>query len=509
MTTSVIQLDTRRFQAVLALAFSLVLILSLPAFAEKRVALLIGNGDYQNTMSLKNPSRDAKAVAQKLRSLGFETIEGYDLDFLGVRAKAREFAMKSQNADISLFYYAGHGVAVNGQNYIVPVDVKLADATAVDFETVPVKMITDQMKFGTGVNLVLLDACRDNPLIAQLNSATQASTRSLSIGSGLAEMDLSNAGEGLAIAFATSPGALAEDGTGDHSPFTTALLRHIGAANVDFTEIMSRVTGDVYEMTEQRQRPWLNASLTGSVVLNRVETPAAVQPAQTASAATAPAAAAGGSLDMQKFMFDIARESEDPADYRAYLDSFPKGAFAAMARNAIERLEAAEETTELASARTATSETQSTRRIQAFGPLVLTVTRELIALPSTEATEQALFLDKTARRTLQARLNASGNNVGYPDGALGPKSRAGIRGWQSAQGLVPTGYMNQPQLDLLASQTEATYKQFLTVPKKKTSRRTSSSRKTNRRSNNNANVNNAINSFVNGLGQGIGSRLLR
>ncbi len=162
--------------------------------------------------------------------------------------------MAAQGSDVALFFYAGHGIAVNGQNYIVPVDAQLADPTAVDFETIPVNMITDQMKFGNGVNLVLLDACRDNPMAAQLSSVSGA-TRSLSVSTGLAEMDLQNAGEGLAIAFATSPGAVAEDGSEGNSPFTAALLRHIGAANTDFTEIMSRVTGDVYKNTDQRQRP--------------------------------------------------------------------------------------------------------------------------------------------------------------------------------------------------------------------------------------------------------------
>ncbi|MBR9761951.1 MAG: caspase [Rhodobacteraceae bacterium] len=486
-------------------ATAILVMIAGPALADKRVALLIGNGDYQHTTKLRNPSSDARAISQKLRSMGFETIEGYDLDFLGVRAKAREFAGAARDADIAIFFYAGHGVAVNGVNYIVPVDAMLNDSTAVDFETVPVDMITDQMKFGSGINLVLLDACRDNPLADQLTLATTGSTRSLRVGSGLAEMGLDNAGEGLAIAFATSPGAVAEDGQEEHSPFTAALLRHIGAVNTDFTEVMSRVTGDVYEATEKRQRPWLNASLTGSVVLNKVEQTALAAPAPAAVAQAAPVqpaqGGAGAALEMQKFVFDIARDSGDPADYQAYLDSYPDGAFAPMARNAIERLQGPSEQVAMAQPETTAQATRSV--VQTSGPLVLPVTQALMVLPSSEATEQALFLDREARRVLQARLNASGNAVGRPDGSLGPNSRKGIRAWQTSQGLAPTGYMNLAQLDLLASQTEATYPQFLTAASAGSS--TGSSRSSG--GGNNSKVNNALNSFVNGLGTGIGLRL--
>ncbi|KAJ55887.1 hypothetical protein ACMU_08955 [Actibacterium mucosum KCTC 23349] len=490
----------------LAAAISLaIVVISGQAMAEKRVALLIGNSAYQHTVQLKNPSNDAKAMAAKLRSLGFETVEGYDLDFLGMRSKAREFASLAQGSDVALFFYAGHGIAVNGTNYIVPVDAQLSDPTAVDFETVPVDMITDQMKYGNGVNLVLLDACRDNPMATQLSAV--GATRSMRVGAGLAEMGLDNAGEGLAIAFATSPGAVAEDGQGEHSPFTTALLNNIGAANTDFTEVMSRVTGEVYNSTNQRQRPWLNASLTGSVVLNPVTavvadtTTVTPTPTQAEPAATALAA----SLETQKFMFEVAQKSGDSADYQSYLDAFPDGVFAPMARNAIERNSAKETQTAALEKSTATL---ATRSLQPSGPLLLSVTPALAAMPSSAETENALFLDKQARRVLQARLNAAGFNVGSADGALGRKSRAGISGWQASQGLIPTGYMNQLQLELLTSQTEATYQQHLTAVVARPATSSSSSSSTKKKTtSSNQQLNNALNNFARGLGQGLGARI--
>ncbi len=199
-------------------------------------------------------------------------------------------------------------------------------------------------------------------------------------------------------------------------------------------------------------------------------------------------------------MFDIACGSEDPADYQSYLDAFPNGVFASMARNAIER-----NTTQVAALEpTPTVPVQQTRSIQAFGPLLLSVTPALTMLPSSEATENALFMDKQARRVLQARLNGAGQNVGRADGSLGKKSRAGIRNWQASQGLTATGYMNQPQMDLLVTQTEATYQQHLTAaataPRKSSGKSSSGKKRSN-------NSNAAVNSFLNGLGQGIGSRL--
>ena len=173
-----------------------------------------------------------------------------------------------RGADIALFFYAGHGLQVSGKNYLLPVDAALEDETSLDFEAVQVDFILRQMSRETSIRLVFLDACRDNPLADALAKETGGiSTAS----SGLAEIQIENGGAGTLVAFAAGPNQVAYDGSGGHSPFTTALLAHIGEPNVSITEAMNRVTSDVFKATAGRQRPWTNVSLTTDVVLHKVD----------------------------------------------------------------------------------------------------------------------------------------------------------------------------------------------------------------------------------------------
>ncbi|MFK7878334.1 caspase family protein [Roseobacter sp.] len=439
---------------------------SASATMERKVALVIGNGAYTHASPLANPVNDAQAMSNKLESLGFETYTGFDLDKFGMERLLRDFARASRESDVNVFFYAGHGMAVDGINYLVPVDAAFQDETALDFEAVAVDFITRQMSLSNAVNLVFLDACRDNPLASTL-SRSMGSTRSAAVANGLAEMKVANTGKGMAIAFATSPGEVALDGEGMNSPFTTALLRHLDAENTDIAEVFTRVTGDVYESTGQQQRPWLNVSLTGSVMLNPVTR---LQPAQNEAVtalATQPqsAAPAGGQLlEEQKMLFDLARETQDPEDYRAYLESFPQGLYANNARRMIRRLEGNgnggvfTSTGTVTAAATAPAPANSrSAQINEAGPLVLPVSNTLRAMPSSEATEMRLELDRTLRGNIQSRLNAAGHNVGKVDGQWGRKTRTGLSNWQVANGLIPTGYLNVPQYQLLVSQTEGRY----------------------------------------------------
>lgn len=446
-------------------AFLFALALGLGAAAPataKRVALVIGNSAYENAAPLRNPANDAAAMGAKFRSLGFDTIEGFDLDYDATREIMRDFARAAREAEIVTIFYAGHGIAVDGVNYIVPVDASLSDPVDWEFQVFSVDEFMRLVRYSSGASLIFLDACRDNPLASLLAASMGDGTRSIGI-RGLARVDVEAEGLGMAIAFATSPGEVAQDGAGRNSPFTTALLEHIGTPNADITEIMSRVTGAVYEATERTQRPWVNASLTGPVVLNRVEDAPPV--AQASAAATvAVAADPGATLDLQKFMFEAATASGDPADFRAYLDMFPNGLFAQLARNALARSEAAKVQTAAASpagsaAPAGAGHPDLTRTLAQ--PLSLTVTPALRDLFAGEATETALALDRDQRRAVQARLNVAGQNVGTPDGAFGPKTRAGIAAWQAQNGLMATGYLNNPQLQLLTANTEAGYRAWL------------------------------------------------
>jgi tetratricopeptide (TPR) repeat protein len=230
----------------------------------KRVALVIGNGGYLNVARLPNPSNDARAIGAALRELGFEVIEGIDLGRAAMEQNLREFLQKSSAAQIALMFYAGHGMQVDGQNYLLPVDAKLAARTDLDFDTLSLDKIISALNDDVRANIIVLDACRDNPLAARF--AAQARNRAVSAG-GLAAY--SSVGTGTLIAFATAPGQVAEDGDGTNSPFTAALLRHIKNAELEVRQMMTRVRAEVAASTGRKQIPWDNSSLLGEIYLAR------------------------------------------------------------------------------------------------------------------------------------------------------------------------------------------------------------------------------------------------
>lgn len=262
-------LMARRWSFARSLGLALVaLLLTLgAASADRRVALVLGNSQYQHAPALLNPVRDAKAISTRLEQLGFEVVSGFDLTKLRTQETIAQFARQVRGADVALLFYAGHGLQVSGANYLLPVDAALEDETSLDFEAVQIDFILRQMSRETSVRLIFLDACRDNPLAEVLAKAGG----NAKAGSGLAEIQIENGGSGTLVAFATSPNQVAYDGAGEHSPFSAALLAHIGEPNISITEAMNRVTGDVFKATAGKQRPWLNVSLTTEVVLHKID----------------------------------------------------------------------------------------------------------------------------------------------------------------------------------------------------------------------------------------------
>jgi tetratricopeptide (TPR) repeat protein len=237
---------------------------SLPAQRERRVALVVGNGTYQNAPVLPNPRNDAADIAATLRKLGFDVIDGHDLDRREMEKKIREFSRKIENADLALFYYAGHGLQVTGKNYLVPIDAKLEREGDLSFEAIDVDVVLQQLENGPRANLVFLDACRNNPLARNL--ARSLNVRSSAVGMGLASMQ---GGIGTMIVYATQPNNVALDGEGRNSPFTAALLAHLPDPGVDISIMLRRVRADVIRATNQKQVPWDHSSLVGELVLAR------------------------------------------------------------------------------------------------------------------------------------------------------------------------------------------------------------------------------------------------
>jgi uncharacterized caspase-like protein len=227
-----------------------------PAAAEKRVALVIGNAAYQNVPPLANPSNDAADMAGKLRALGFDVVEGIDLPKRDMEKRIRAFADALNGADVGLFYYAGHGLQVDQRNFLAPIDAQLKSEADLDFEAVQLDLVLKQMVRNARTSIVFLDACRDNPLAANLAQAS----RSLDIGRGLARVE---AAASMMIVYSTEPGKVALDGTGRNSPFTAALLHHIDSEGESISDLMIDVRNDVLQATGGKQRPFESASLTG------------------------------------------------------------------------------------------------------------------------------------------------------------------------------------------------------------------------------------------------------
>ncbi|MEZ5871665.1 MAG: caspase family protein [Nitratireductor sp.] len=305
------------------------------AQAEKRVALVIGNSAYQNVPQLANPKNDASDMAAKLTELGFDVVQGEDLDLRGMRNTVREFIKKLDGADLALFFYAGHGLQVNGNNYMAPVEAQLANYDDLDFEMLPMDLVLSAMERNTKTNLIFLDACRDNPLAENL--ARSMGTRSGSVGRGLAKL---GSGIGSLIAFSTQPGNVALDGKGRNSPFTTALLKHLGTPGESITDELVAVRRDVLAATDGKQVPWDNSSLTGPVVLKEAEKPEPAAKSQQSDpdAAANPAVTESGQFEIT--FWNSIKDADSKAYFETYLGQYPQGRFAAIARLKIAELDA-------------------------------------------------------------------------------------------------------------------------------------------------------------------------
>ena len=249
----------------------------------KRIALVIGNSAYQHTSLLANPANDADDIAATLSALGFEVTKRQDLKKHEMDSTLGAFAGSLKGAEIGLFYYAGHGLQVSGHNYLVPVDAKLESASALDFEAVRLDVIQRIMENETQTNVLILDACRDNPLTRNL--ARSMGTRSGAIGKGLAAQE---SGAGTIISYSTQPGNVALDGAGGrNSPFAGALVKHLPSEGRDLSSILVKVRNDVMAATAKRQVPWEHSALTDELVLARRSTEAPPKVVAQSAEATA------------------------------------------------------------------------------------------------------------------------------------------------------------------------------------------------------------------------------
>ncbi|MBL8588228.1 MAG: caspase family protein [Methylobacteriaceae bacterium] len=430
------------------------------ASTEKRVALVVGNSAYTAAPALSNPVIDAKAVAASLKRLGFEVIEGYDLNFAGMRTKLGEFSTALSDARAGLVYYAGHGVSVDEENYLLPTDIALKSVSDLELNAMNLSLILRQMKREERVNVVILDACRDNPFARELATGRG---RSVVAERGLSRID-NELAKGTLIAFATDPKSTAMDGrAGENSPFTKALLRHIETPGVSIDTVMNRVRAEVWDSTKNKQMPWVNTSIIGEFILNPGAQVAALQPAaqpQTAISGAAPPAppiaAAPDRVTMENRFWESAERGNTVDDYRAYLDAYPNGIYAAMARSRVARLD------------TRAPQTQQQAVAPAAAPLAAPASPAAAPVPTidvaalkaetgTMQSEQALKLDLAQRKEVQARLNALQFAAGAENGKFAEKTRKAIADWQKSRDLAATGWLGKLQLAALNEQSESPY----------------------------------------------------
>ncbi|MBR1150442.1 caspase family protein [Bradyrhizobium sp. JYMT SZCCT0428] len=412
-----------RFPALL-LSLTCMIVTAGAASAEKRVAFVVGNGTYKNVAALPNPSIDAKAMAAALRNVGFEVVEGSNLTRDKMTEKLLDFGKKAQGADVAVFFYAGHGIAISGTNYLLPIDADIKSEMDVKLgAAINIDLTLDQTMGDAKVKLVFLDACRDNPFAAKLKS--NAATRSVAVQTGLAEM---KSGEGTLIAFATGPGQTALDGKeGSNSPFTRALLANLTQPGIELQQAMTKVRAQIQEETSKGQLPWGNTNLTGAVYLNGAPAPAAP--------GTAPAvvAAAPGS-DVELEFWRSIKDSNKPEELNAYVSSYPNGQFKSLALARIASLE---------------SKPDNATRNLTTGIDPATFKDE-----ANQTTEDQIGLDKGQRRDVQRRLNGLGFDTKVT-GTFNESTRSVISRWQAARGYPKSGYLNRLQHKALLTEIVA------------------------------------------------------
>jgi hypothetical protein len=400
------------------------------ALADKRVAFVVGNSAYKNAAPLPNPALDAKSMAKVLRSVGFDVVEGTNLARDKMTDRLLEFGKKAQGADVALFFYAGHGIAVNGTNYLLPVDADIKSEMDVKLgSAINIDLTLEQTMADAKVKLVFLDACRDNPFATKIKA--NSPTRSLSVQQGLAEM---KSGEGTLIAFATGPGQTALDGeAGTNSPFTRALMANIVTPGVEIQQAMTKVRAQVNEETNKGQLPWGHTNLIGTVYLNPSAAPAAGAPVEAAN--TPAVVAAGPASEVELEFWRSIKDSNKPEELNAYLTNYPNGTFKSLALARIASLQDGPST--------------ATRNLSvAVDPATFTDEAD-------QASEDQLGLDRSQRRDVQRRLTGLGFDA-KANGKFDDNTRAVITRWQAARGYPRTGFLNRLQHKALQSEIVST-----------------------------------------------------
>jgi uncharacterized caspase-like protein len=386
------------------------LLLAQPALAEKRVALIIGNSSYQNVPQLTNPANDGAVMTATFKEAGFDVVDyRRDLSARETRRALRDFADVARDADIAVVYYAGHGMEVEGSNYLIPVDARLERDTDVYDETLSLDRILVAIEPARKLRLVILDACRDNPF----SRVMQRTVAARGIGRGLAKVEPNS--PNTLIAYSAKAGSTAQDGDGKNSPFTIALSRHITKPGLDVRKAFGFVRDDVLKTTGNKQEPFVYGSLGGD---DMPLVPGAQRPApQTAAPASASSPQDGARRD-----YELALQVGNKAALSAFLAQYPDGFYANLAKLQLDKL-AAEENRALTTEKARAAEAERAR------------------LAAEGARKEALSkAEVDARSTEQARLAAEkANQVAQQQAADAERKRQELAAQLATPAAAPSG----------------------------------------------------------------------
>ncbi|MFT4119632.1 caspase family protein [Bradyrhizobium sp.] len=289
------------------------------ARAEKRVALVVGNANYQSVPKLPNPARDAGAIAKMFKDAGFETVDvQLNLGNLEFKRAIRKFETMADQSDIAIVYYAGHGLEIGGINYLIPVDARLASDRDAEDEAIPLERLVSSADGARRLRLIILDACRDNPFVTTMRRERKSANRAVSAGLGRVEPTSTD----TLIAYAAKAGSTAEDGDGEHSPFTMAVLKNLTVPGLDVRLAFGRVRDDVLRSTGNRQEPFVYGALGGGSISL---VPAPVTPQDTP-------------INEVKADFELVQKIGTRRAWEVFLANHPTGFHADLARAEIERL---------------------------------------------------------------------------------------------------------------------------------------------------------------------------
>ena len=378
-----------------------------PAFAEKRVALVLGNSAYQNVAPLANPVNDSARIASTLKDAGFDVVDSRrDLPAAETRRALRDFADRARDADIAVVYYAGHGIEVDGANYLIPVDARLERDTDIYDEAFSLDRILIAIEPAKKLRLVILDACRDNPF-ARTMKRTVASR---AIGQGLAKVEPTS--PNVLIAYSAKAGSTAADGDGKNSPFTLALSNHLTKPGLDVRRAFGFVRDEVLKTTSNKQEPFVYGSLGGEDVplVPAPRTP----PAAAALATPALSAQAEARRD-----YELALQVGNKSALNAFLAQYPDGFYASLARLQLEKITAEE--TRVAATEKARLAEQERVRLAAEGAQKA---QQAKAEADAKAAEQARLAAEKAKQIAQEQAAAAEQKRAAAESAAPDKTAA-------------------------------------------------------------------------------------